>query len=100
MLQYRSDSEARMTAPWLAEFELQMRRLLPSAGYLVFEWGSAPDVVRIVCALNGGDEDWVVLTSEVWDVDFPPRWLSATGTCGELDEYRFDGFRIFVGSHA
>ncbi len=65
--------------------------------YLVWEFYTAPEPFRKLCNLNGGDEDWLILAPKNND---NPSWIDRTDTCSEPDEYHFEDFIIFVGSHA
>lgn len=66
---------------------------------VVFPFYEAPKALRKACCLNGGDEDWLVIT---WKEPTPwlPRWIEKTDSCENPDVYLFGNAIVYVGSHA
>jgi hypothetical protein len=66
---------------------------------VVFPFYEAPTALRKVCCLNGGDEDWMIITfKEI--TPWVPRWIDKTDSCETPDEYTIGNVTIYVGSHA
>jgi len=87
------------TAESLCRYLLASPGLLVPPAYLVWEFKSAPAELRELCSLNGGDEDWLVVTAQRSDDPWYPSWIENLGVCA-LDEYVLDNAVIYVGSHA
>ncbi len=68
------------------------------AKWNVFEFYDAPEEIRKVCCLNGGDEDWLIITEK--EPSWFPRWLEKTDSCDDPDEYLLGNAVVYVGSHA
>lgn len=81
---------------WAAELLSE----LPAGSYVVIEFYAAPDHIRSLLKFNGGDEDWLIVTHKQHLQYGLPYWLLKTDSCEEPDEYVFDDFIIYVGSHA
>jgi hypothetical protein len=67
--------------------------------FIIWGWEDAPVSFRKTCNWNGGDEDFVLLskTKEL------PYWLEGMildRDTGSPDIYQFNGFFVFVSSHA
>jgi hypothetical protein len=66
-------------------------------GWIVFAWEDTPGAIKKVCNLNGGDEDWVAITTA--EPNWLPSWVSRLDSCDEPDTYLLQGVVIYVGSH-
>lgn len=69
-----------------------------AGGFVVIVFHRAPQLLQDVCRLNGGDEDWFVLTHVV--PDDLPHWVLAMDSCCDPDIYMLNGVNIVVASHA
>lgn len=67
---------------------------------VVFEFYEAPEALQKVCCLNGGDEDWLVVTASSDEPDWLPRWISNMDSCDNPDVYIIGNSIVYVGSHA
>ena len=72
--------------------------LAAGAQYQIWEWDKAPALLQDFCDCNGGDEDWLILTTiQAEDLPF---FIERLDTGGELDEYQLKGGNLFVASHS
>jgi hypothetical protein len=70
---------------------------------VVFQFYEAPEILRKVCCLNGGDEDWLVVTNFNEEPDWLPYWIAKMDSCESPDVYILGSLGnaiIYVGSHA
>lgn len=70
----------------------------PGPSFIVWAWRDAPEELRKLCCLNGGDEDWLVLTEK--EPAYVPSWVEHLDTCVDPDVYVLDRVVLYVGSHA
>jgi len=80
-----------------------MSRSIVPTQYHVYSFYDAPKSIRDVCSFNGGDEDWLVVSSlddKTDDGHDLPYWIYAMDSCRDPDVYEFNEFTVYVGSHA
>lgn len=66
---------------------------------IVWPFEDAPKVLQKICHYNGGDEDWMIFIRDLKGVKLLPTWVQNM-SCSNLDHYQFNGFSIYVASHA
>lgn len=75
--------------------------VLAMGGSVVWEASIAPPEL-LDLSTNGGDEDWVTVTTAGGWVDrhqWSTTWLSRTDS-DEPARYEHDGMAVYIGSHA
>ena len=85
----------------IAEAISTINSILPEKSYcVVFRFCEAPEILRKVCCLNGGDEDWLIVTNFKEEPEWLPRWIAKTDSCESPDVYLFGNSIVYVGSHS
>lgn len=73
----------------------------PWGQFNVWRFHEAPGGLRQLCSFNGGDEDWLVLTTAEELSDWMPSWIERMDSCLDPDIYELGlGFVAIVGSHS
>jgi len=68
---------------------------------VVWPFYEAPELLRMTCNSNGGDEDWLAVVAPTYKGRYI-RWMEDPHFgCSGVDVYRFsDGWSVHVGCHA